>query len=81
MSCATTVKTLRSSDGTSIYAEAVGSPMNPHIVFIHEVTLSSVVFDDLIRDRRLTDHLYLVRVQCTYHLMGHRSCHPFIDSL
>ncbi|KAL1946330.1 hypothetical protein VTO73DRAFT_15457 [Trametes versicolor] len=67
MSCAATVKTLRSSDGTSIYAEAVGSPMNPHIVFIHEVTLSSVVFDDLVRDRRLTDHLYLIRYDLRCH--------------
>lgn len=57
-----TAQTLRSRDGTNIHAEAVGDPRNPHVVVIHEVTLSSAVFDDLLRDRRLTDHLYLVRL-------------------
>ena len=55
-----TVRTPRSSDGTSIHAEAVGDPRNPHVVFIHEATLSSSVFDELFEDPRLTEHLYLV---------------------
>ncbi|KAI0630974.1 alpha/beta-hydrolase [Trametes polyzona] len=67
MSSVVTTKTVRSRDGTAIYAEAVGSPRNPHVVFIHEVTLSSVVFDELARDRRLTDHLYLVRYDLRCH--------------
>ncbi|KAH9848359.1 alpha/beta-hydrolase [Lenzites betulinus] len=62
-----TAQTLRSRDGTTIHAEAVGDPRNPHVVFIHEVTLSSAVFDDLLRDRRLTDHLYLVRYDLRCH--------------
>ena len=55
-----TVKTLRSADGTPIHAEAVGNPRNPHVVFVHEMMLCSGVFDELVGDRRLTDHLYLV---------------------
>ncbi|KAI0764552.1 alpha/beta-hydrolase [Trametes elegans] len=62
-----TVKTIRSSDGAVIYADAVGNPRNPHVVFIHEVTLSSAVFDELLQDRRLTDHLYMVRYDLRCH--------------
>lgn len=53
------VRTPRSSDGTHIYAEAVGSPRNPHVVFIHEATLCASVFDELFQDTRLTDHLFM----------------------
>lgn len=61
MNPATVVKSPRSAyDGTNLYAEAVGYPRNPHIVFIHEATLCSSVFDELFRDPHLTDHLYLV---------------------
>ncbi|KAI0822899.1 alpha/beta-hydrolase [Trametes gibbosa] len=62
-----TVQTLRSRDGTTIHADAVGDPRNPHVLFIHGVTFSSAVFDDLVRDRRLTDHLYLVRYDLRCH--------------
>lgn len=54
------VKTPRSADGTLIYGEGVGNPRNPHVVFIHEATLCSSVFDQLFQDVRLTEHLYLV---------------------
>lgn len=54
------VRTPRSSDGTLIYAEAVGNPRNPHVVFIHEATLSASVYDEVFQDPRLTEHLYLV---------------------
>ncbi|CDO77067.1 hypothetical protein BN946_scf184473.g11 [Trametes cinnabarina] len=64
---ASAVKTLRSSDGTVIYAEAVGNPENPHVVFIHEVTLCSAVYDEVFLDRRMTDHLYLVRYDLRCH--------------
>ena len=53
------VRTPRSSDGTHIYAEAVGSPRNPHVVFIHEATLCASVFDEPFQDTRLTDHLFM----------------------
>ena len=62
---ATVVRTPRSSDGTSIYAEAVGDPRNPHVVFIHEATLSASVYDELFKDPRLTEHLFLVRIPCS----------------
>ncbi|KAI0656978.1 alpha/beta-hydrolase [Cubamyces menziesii] len=62
-----TVKTLRSADGTPIHAEAVGNPRNPHVVFVHEMMLCSGVFDELVGDRRLTDHLYLVRYDLRCH--------------
>ncbi|KAI0739135.1 alpha/beta-hydrolase [Daedaleopsis nitida] len=64
---ATVVKTPRSSDGTHVYAEAVGSAQNPHVVFIHEATLCASVFDELFRDPHLTDHLYLVRYDLRCH--------------
>ncbi|KAJ2969821.1 hypothetical protein NUW54_g12873 [Trametes sanguinea] len=62
-----TVKTLRSSDGTVIHAEAVGNPRNPPVVFLHEVTLCSAVFDEVFYDRRLAEHLYLVRYDLRCH--------------
>ncbi|KAI0676579.1 alpha/beta-hydrolase [Trametes maxima] len=62
-----TIKNVRSSDGTAIYAEAVGNPRNPPVVLFHEVTFSSAVFDELMHDRRLADHLYLVRYDLRCH--------------
>ncbi|KAH9917665.1 alpha/beta-hydrolase [Epithele typhae] len=53
------VRTPRSTDGTHIHAEAVGDPRNPHVVFIHEATLSAQVFDGLFDDPRLTDYLFI----------------------
>ncbi|EJF57802.1 alpha/beta-hydrolase [Dichomitus squalens LYAD-421 SS1] len=63
----TVVTTPRSSDGTHIYAEAVGNPRNPHIVFLHEATLCGKVFDELFQDSRLTEHLYMVRYDLRCH--------------
>ena len=60
------VRTPRSSDGTHIYAEAVGNPRNPHVVFVHEATLCASVFDELFEDSRLTDHLFMVSVAEIY---------------
>ncbi|PIL23628.1 hypothetical protein GSI_14941 [Ganoderma sinense ZZ0214-1] len=61
------VRTPRSSDGTYIYAEAVGNPRNPHVVFVHEATLCASVFDELFEDSRLTDHLFMVRYDLRCH--------------
>ena len=68
------VRTPRSSDGTHIYAEAVGNPRNPHVVFVHEATLCASVFDELFEDSRLTDHLFMVSGSCSCR-MG-RFAHP-----
>ncbi|KAI0350900.1 alpha/beta-hydrolase [Trametes cingulata] len=67
MSPVATIKTVCSSDGSMLHAEGLGNPRNPHVVFIHEVTLSSAVFDELARDKRLTDHLYIVRYDLRCH--------------
>ncbi|KAI9066841.1 alpha/beta-hydrolase [Trametes sanguinea] len=71
-----TVKTLRSSDGTVIHAEAVGNPRNPPVVFLHEVTLCSAVFDEVFYDRRLAEHLYLVRYDLRCHGRSGMAIHP-----
>lgn len=52
---------VRSVDGTLIYADSVGNPSLPSIVFIHGGALSSIVFEDLFLDRTLLNHAYLVR--------------------
>ncbi|KAF5309123.1 hypothetical protein D9619_012782 [Psilocybe cf. subviscida] len=56
-----------SSDGTKIYANAVGNPSNPGMVIIHGLMLSGTVFDDVVNDVRLTSLFYLV----TYDMRGH----------
>jgi pimeloyl-ACP methyl ester carboxylesterase len=53
-------KTLQSKDGTIIYADAIGNPTNPGVVFIHGSFLNAVVFDNLFADKSLLDKLYLV---------------------
>ncbi|KDR66432.1 hypothetical protein GALMADRAFT_80812 [Galerina marginata CBS 339.88] len=58
---------LQSSDGTEIFADAIGNPRNPPIVFVHGITLSALVWKDLFQDKRLLDHFYLV----SYDLRGH----------
>ncbi|KAJ6509622.1 alpha/beta-hydrolase [Mycena vulgaris] len=61
------VKVLQSTDGTSIYAEATGSPQNPHVVLLAGLCMSGCVFDDMCADHRLLDTLYIVR----YDVRGH----------
>ncbi|KAG7440100.1 alpha/beta-hydrolase [Guyanagaster necrorhizus] len=58
---------LISADGTTIYADASGDPSRPAIVFIHGVSLSSVVWNDIFNDTKWTDLFYLVR----YDTRGH----------
>ena len=54
-------KVVTSSDGTEIYAEAVGNPKKPHIVFVHGFTLSGAVFDRIFHDTQYQQRYYLVR--------------------
>lgn len=56
-----TSKYLKSSDGTTIYAEAKGDSSKPSIVFLHGFTLSAAVWDGLFDDPKLLDKFYLVR--------------------
>ncbi|KAK0452980.1 Alpha/Beta hydrolase protein [Desarmillaria tabescens] len=58
---------LTSADGTKIYADASGDSTKPAIVFIHGVSLSSVVWNDIFCDTKWTDLFYLVR----YDTRGH----------
>lgn len=54
------VKHLRSKDGTSIYAEAIGNPNNPHVILVHGLSLSASTFNNLFKDERLLEAVYLV---------------------
>jgi len=68
MAAAYTVsKLLKSNDGTEIYADAVGDPSNPSIVFIHGFSLSSIAFDSVFSDPKFFENFYLVR----YDTRGH----------
>ena len=58
---------LTSPDGTVIYADAIGNPKMPHLVFVHGLSLSTVVFDCIFSDPRYTASQYLVR----YDTRGH----------
>ena len=55
-------KTVHSSDGTPIFAEAVGDPSNPSVVLVHGIQLSGTVYDNLFADKDLLGKLYMVRV-------------------
>ncbi|KAI0313238.1 alpha/beta-hydrolase [Amylostereum chailletii] len=68
-------KLLTSTDGTSIYADAIGDPCLPCLVFVHGLALSSIVFNDIFDNPRYYEHFYLVR----YDMRGHgRSGKPAI---
>ncbi|KAJ7746289.1 alpha/beta-hydrolase [Mycena metata] len=62
-----TTKILRSTDGTSIFAEATGNPDNLHLVLLSGLSLSGCVFDDMCADQRLLEAVYVVR----YDIRGH----------
>lgn len=53
-------KLITSSDGATIYANAVGNSLNPSLVFIHGLMLSGTVFDSLVQDIRLQSLFYVV---------------------
>ncbi|KAI0034468.1 alpha/beta-hydrolase [Vararia minispora EC-137] len=67
MSWTPVVKLLTSKDGTTVYADAIGDPSKPHVVFIHGASLSGAVFDHIFQDPRYQSQLYLVR----YDMRGH----------
>lgn len=66
MSFDTTSKVLTSSDGTEIYAEAVGNPLKPHVVFVHGFTLSGAVFDRIFLNAKFQESYYLVSLVALY---------------
>lgn len=67
-----TSKLLRSADGTEIYAEAIGDPSKPTLVFVHGIAVSSLCFDNIFTDPKWTDRVYLVGLQFLryYYLNG-----------
>ena len=54
------VRTAISSDGCSIYADAVGDARKPALVFIHGYTLCAAVWDDIFADSRYSEQFFLV---------------------
>ncbi|KAF9267040.1 alpha/beta-hydrolase [Marasmius fiardii PR-910] len=56
-----TSKTVTSSDGGSIYAEATGDPSKPALILIPGWTLPGFVFDKQFGDTELRKELYLIR--------------------
>ncbi|KZT29299.1 alpha/beta-hydrolase [Neolentinus lepideus HHB14362 ss-1] len=68
-------KVLQSTDGTIIYAEAVGNVDGPSIVFVHGFLTCTIVFNDMFADERLLREFYLVLLhnvrKVRYDLRGH----------
>lgn len=56
----TSALVLKSSDGTDIYATALGNPSKPSLVFTHGFALSGIVFDELFQNAMLLNRFYLV---------------------
>ena len=53
-------RNITSADGTKLYADAVGDPSKPSIVFIHGFALSASVFDSIFLEKSDTNEFYLV---------------------
>ena len=60
MTSSLTSRIIASSDGTEIYAEAVGNPSKPHIVFLHGISFSAAVFDNIFLNPEYQANYYLV---------------------
>ncbi|KZT52833.1 alpha/beta-hydrolase [Calocera cornea HHB12733] len=60
-------KVVHSADGTPIYAEALGDPSKPALVFIHGFVVSLICFDDIFSDPKWREAVYLIR----YDTRGH----------
>ncbi|TFY80976.1 hypothetical protein EWM64_g3033 [Hericium alpestre] len=61
------VKSLKSTDGCDLYAEAIGDHSNPHVVLLHGMGSSAAIFDVFCHQYSLVDNLYIVR----YDMRGH----------
>ena len=59
-------KHIASQDGTVIYADAIGNPSKPHIVFVHGLSLSGAVFDNVFTDARHHSEFYMVSTAPRY---------------
>lgn len=51
-----------SSDGTLVYADCIGDPENPSIVFLHGITYSTVAFDCIFLNPTYSEKYFLVRM-------------------
>lgn len=49
-----------SADGTKVFAGALGDPRKPALVFIHGITLSSSIFNNIFALPELSQDFYLV---------------------
>ncbi|KAI5117109.1 hypothetical protein M0805_008228 [Coniferiporia weirii] len=54
-------KDVTSADGTKLYADAVGDPSHPALVFIHGFGAGSAAFSDLFANPEYSKELYLIR--------------------
>ncbi|KAJ6632466.1 Alpha/Beta hydrolase protein [Mycena sp. CBHHK59/15] len=61
---------VKSADGTSIYAEAVGDPSKPAVVFIHGFSMSAMAFDAIFSDPEWIARVYVVGA-VRYDVRGH----------
>ena len=57
-----TAKYLTSSDGATIYADAVGNPDGRSIVFVHGKGCSAAVFDCIFEAEQYKNDFFLVRL-------------------
>lgn len=69
-------KVVKSTDGVSIYSDAIGDPTKPSIVFIHGICMSGACFDNLFADSNLLAKFYLVRLLSYVSLCDFTSHHP-----
>ncbi|KDQ22839.1 hypothetical protein PLEOSDRAFT_36899 [Pleurotus ostreatus PC15] len=77
MSAGSESKIVVSADGTEIYANAIGDPSQPALVFMHGFSMSSLVFDAIFDDPKWSSQVYLVR----YDMRGHgRSGKPIDEA-
>lgn len=54
-------KFVTSEDGTKIWADAIGDPSKPSVVFIPGASSSTLIFNKQFEDPELTKNLHLVR--------------------
>lgn len=59
-----------SADGTRVFAGALGNPEKPALVFIHGMTLSGSVYNNLFSMPELSNDFYLVGITLSLHLGG-----------